>query len=546
MAIRDSLVDYWNRIIGKRNAALPTERDDAGSPGDDIVRFTNFNEYTEMLFGVFPDPDEVLEKANLDASEYRKTLIDSHVAGALMQRKSRTKLSELRWEAGTDEDGKTPKEAEDALSVVRKQFDGIKRGRGLKPIINEILEAPYYGAAYEELFWNRLPANPDERPAGEIVLTNIMGKPFEWFSYTPDGELRIKTDLSSAYPRLRKIPENKILAVVKDGTYQNPYGDRVVKRVWWPYMFKKGGLRFWTEFIEKYGMPFLWGHLDERKSRQDFDDFYNGLVAMVRNGVLVTQDSASGTNKVEVVETKSRGSSTDAHSTYKNAMNIEISKAILGETLTIENSESGSQAATKYHSEQLEDLQDEDAAMVEEAFTRIASIITKLNFGPDVPSPVAYLVNEREQEERDQKVIERDSKLRKDIGVKFTKKYISDTYSLEEDDFEIGEPQTSGGGDDLFSDNASKIRDYATAEFPVQEGLDEFLDARLPQIKGITAPLAREIKRIMATSKNYDEFFVNMVQIQDKVNNGLFANVFGEVLQVYDIVGTWAVDNDKV
>jgi len=526
-----------------------------------VVTHQDFQVLTNLFMEAMPDPDEVLKAAGLTAQAYRVTLVDSHVAGALAQRKSRTKLSELKWEPGKNPDGTIPREAEAALETVRRQFDGIAGNRGIRPVINEILDAPFFGMQPLELFWNKLPTAAD-RPDGEVVLENILGKPFEWFAYDKKGNLKIKKQLTTTLTQLRPIPPNRYINVVNDGTYANPYGDRAVKRVYWPYLFKKGGFRFWSEFLEKYGMPFIWGHLDTKKSSMDFDTFYEKLVAMVRNGVIVTQDESPDGNRIEVVEAKGRASSSDAYKGFKNAMNIEISKAILGETLTIENSETGSQAATKIHEDQLRDLQDMDKGLSEETFNKISRLITDLNHGKDVPAPTAWLINEREQEERDNKIVERDSKLTEKLGVKFTKEYVRKTYSLDEKDFELGSPapktpapgQTPGqggssnapdaggqGDEEAKGKSRQQFLEYQeegqAIRMPVQEALDKYLRERLTATHGITDPAADKIAEIVKTSRNFNELFERMAAMRDEINNAKFGEVFTEILTVHELAG---------
>jgi len=247
----DGLGDFLLRL--RNRASLFFFRSaQVGEPGVSIakghtVRHVDFETTLNLIFESLPDPDEVLRKAGLNAGvAYRELLVDAHVAGAIMQRKSRNKLAEIIWLPGKMPDSSIPATAEGAKTMVETQWNNIKRKRN---VINEILMAPFFGATYLDMFWNFLPTG-DERPAGEVILTDIIGKPFEWFGYDKDNHLGIKSTVISQDFRILPIAENKILPIVNDGTYQNPYGDRSAKRVFWPTQFKKGGFRFWTEFID--------------------------------------------------------------------------------------------------------------------------------------------------------------------------------------------------------------------------------------------------------------------------------------------------------
>lgn len=566
------LVDFYQRIASRRG----TNRSRANTRSKSIADIRDFDALSSLMFDLMPDPDEVLKKAGLNASVYRDCLTDAHVSGSLMQRKSKTKLMELQIVAGDPKDAKSKA----ARDMVEQQ---IKKMNRVPNVINEMLEAPFFGAAHFELVWSREPMTTD-KPSGEIVLQNIVGKPFEWFVWDLDGVLKIRSDMmmgGNTPMSAEDIPVNKVYSVVKDGTYLNPYGDRIAKRVYWPYLFKKGGLRFWTEFIEKYGSPFIFGKADPAKNSSEVEDFFNALVDMVRNGVVVTQ-AGSQKDEIEVIESKDKSASTDAYKSYKNAMNIEISKSVLGETLTIENSETGSQAATETHLSVLESLQAEDRQMVENGFNGIFKIMTVLNFGEEVEAPRALLVDRANLNE---KLAARDSILCEKLSVKFSKGYISKTYNIDEEDFEISEPvappavpgmkdpngetmpakdgtkppkketgaaqdETNSGGGSGDQSNPDKSPTFAertlkAENLKISDAINAYVEDSLKRFEKLTEPLRLKVAEIIKTSKNFEEFSAAMVTIQSDFDEGLFAHVFQESLAVAELVGEWAVTHDR-
>jgi phage gp29-like protein len=563
-----NLADFFKSLLNR----LPSFSRDKSTVGTfagdkDFVTIDDFfTDYLQLAINAMPDPDEVLKKAGYTSVVYRDTLVDAHVAGSLMQRKSRVKRMVLQWTSGADP--KVPDaKADAARDLVKAQFDAIER---LEEVKSEILDAPFFGMTPLELFFDRLPTG-EGRPNGEIKLTNIKGKPFEWFGFDKEGNLKLKSDLTSSAYYLRDLPPNKFVVVVNDGTYLNPYGDRAVKRVFWAYQFKKGGFRFWAEFIEKYGMPFLHGKMDSRASNEDLQKFNDDLVLMVRNGVITSRGEGAKT-AVEVVEAGGKGASTDTYSRYKNALNIEISKAILGETLTIENSESGSQAATSIHSDMLDILQDSDKTMTERGFNKIARILTDLNFGKDVISPKAKLSDPKEIS---LKLIERDSKLRKDLGVLFSKEYISRNYNIDGDEFEIGSPvvgpgeggasgagageSPGAGGNGLSTkktasptEDADKIApsktsgtekdepNFSERDGKVSDAVIQFMETQLKAVEGITNAQAAEVLKILQESTDYSDFMAKMVEVKDHYSEDLFVNTFNNALNVAELVGQWS------
>jgi phage gp29-like protein len=539
MSLNSSLLDYWNKLTSRisarstntNNTQLEKEQD--APENKHFADARNFEQITGIMLDTMPDPDEVLKKAGLSPLVYRDVLTDAHVAGCLLQRKSRTKRMNWLFKAGNADNPKSVKAAEE----IEAMFKAIKR---MPEVVNEILEAPLFGATYLELFWDRDMISPS-KPTGAINLKNIMAKPYEWFEWSDRQQLKLKNDFLMFGSGV-SVPDYKIYPCVKDSTYINPYGDRNIKRVYWPYLFKKGGFRFWTEFIEKFGSPFLHGQADPSKSASEVSDLFNNLVNMVRAGVIVTQNGSTK-DTINVIESGSKSGSTDTFSKYKNALNIEISKAILGETLTIENSESGSQAATVTHSEVLEILQDEDRAMVESALSGIAEWVCKLNFGEGVESPKAVLIDPKELSEN---IAKRDSILVKDLGVKFTPEYISRTYRLQEGDFTIPEVKQVISSTNNLNLKGKDFSETERAEdFSLQDSLDLYIQETVSQFKDMTKPLQHKISTAIKTSTDFSDFSVKMNELVEQMEPSMYAKVFQTALGVAELAGEWGVNTDR-
>ncbi len=54
--------------------------------------------------------------------------------------------------------------------------------------------------------------------------------------------------------RVEDLPDRKFI-VFTYGSSDNPYGNGLGQKLWWPMWFKKNGIKFWLVFLEKYGMP---------------------------------------------------------------------------------------------------------------------------------------------------------------------------------------------------------------------------------------------------------------------------------------------------
>ena len=129
-----------------------------------------------------------------------------------------------------------------------------------------------------------------------------------------------------------------------------------------------------------------------------------------------------------------KSSSADVFQSLIDAMNAEISKAILGQTLTTEIGSTGSYAASQTHMSVRQDIIDSDKKIVEKTINQLIKWIYELNFpNQDIPQFEMY-----EIEDVDLTLAQRD-KVLVDCGVKFTKKYFIKNYGFDEEDIEIAD-----------------------------------------------------------------------------------------------------------
>lgn len=360
------------------------------------------------LANILPDPDIVLRKQGKDMKIYKELLCDSHVFACVQSRKSGVLSMEWEINRGLDKD--------ENAELIEKLLNKLD----IHKLISDILEATQYGFQPLEIMWKRT-------KNGQILPEKIVAKPAEWFCFDDDNNLKFRTK-ENYYGEL--VPEKKFLLVQNNPTYNNPYGERTLSRVFWPVTFKKGGMKFWVVFTEKYGMPHLIGKHPRGSTKEETNSLADMLESMVQDAIAVIPDDSS----VEIQEAN-KTSSADIYEKLIDKMNSEISKAILGQTLTTEIGSTGSYAASNTHMEVRKDIVDSDKKLVESAINQLIQWIYEINFSSASEVPVFELY---EPEDVDLTLAQRD-KILYDTGVNFTKEYFIKNYGLEEEDFEIRE-----------------------------------------------------------------------------------------------------------
>lgn len=349
-----------------------------------------------------PNPDPVLKKMGRDISAYREVLADSHVAGCVRRRKAAVKG--LEWRI-------TPTGREDVDEQLEAIFDALP----LHQIISQILNATLFGYQALEVVWRYA--------EGIWQPLDIQGKPPEWFVFDEDNCLKLRT---KANPVGVALPEKKFLLATQDATYENPYGQGDLSKCFWAATFKKGGFKFWLEFTEKYGSPWLVGKHPRTASPVETEDLLDSLEQMLGTAVAAIPDDSS----INLLESASKGGSSQVFDDFLRYCKSEISVAILGQDQTTEADSNRASATAGL--EVLEDIRDDDARLVESVFNQLLNWLCELNFNVEqLPKFELF-----EQESVDKLQAERDEILSR-VGVKFTQQYLQRTYNFEEGDIEL-------------------------------------------------------------------------------------------------------------
>jgi phage gp29-like protein len=375
------------------------------------------SELWTRLLDVVPNPDKVLQNKESTINDlYNPLLIDAHVSSCVQSRKSAV----LSMEWGIDIGKKETPETE----FIKKIFYGDKElfleGYNIPRQIDEMLDASAYGFKPMEVLW---------RYVGEyLVATDIAGRPQDWFGFDPFGLLKFKGEygLGTSELMLRK----KFLIIRQNSTSQNPYGSGYLSKCYWPATFKKGGFMFWTKFAEKYGAPFLWAKLGQSANQDDAIKLKTAMTSLINGGVLVLDTDTEGINHIQA----GSASSADIYKNLIHFLNAEISKAILSQTLTTEQGDTGSYSMSKTHLEVMQNVVDADKRMIEFYYNQLIKWIIDFNFA----SPEHYPAFSLEYKEDINEMLERDIKILQSGQVRFTdqrwRKY------LDEGDYELTDP----------------------------------------------------------------------------------------------------------
>ncbi|ATF75296.1 DUF935 domain-containing protein [Pasteurella multocida] len=349
-----------------------------------------------------PNPDPVLKKMGKDISAYREILSDSHVGGCVRRRKAAIKG--LEWRITPTGNAKTDE-------ILTALFDRLP----VSQITNQILDATLFGYQALEVMW--------ESQDGLLLPVAVVGKPQEWFVFDDENRLMLRTKDNRNGDL---VPEKKFLLATQQADYINPYGRADLAMCFWAATFKKGGFKFWLEFAEKYGTPWLVGKYPRNAQVHEIEELLTSMEAMLGTAVAAIPEDSS----ISMLESASKSGSSQVFNDFLRYCKSEIAIALLGQNQTTEAD--ANRASATAGLEVTRDIRDDDASLVESVFNQLLAWVCELNFSTEtLPTFELY-----EQESIDKLQAERDGLLA-NLGVQFTEQYLMRTYGFEEGDIVV-------------------------------------------------------------------------------------------------------------
>jgi phage gp29-like protein len=458
-----------------------------------IATRANSAQFFSALGMMLPNPDTVLRAIGRDITVYRELRADPQIGGNIKRRKGAVQAME--W--GVD-DGRAKK---GSAQFVLDIFADME----MDNIFSEILDTPLYGYQPLEVMWVNV--------GSKIVPGQIIGKPPEWFLFDTENQFRLRTRSNPVYGEI--VSERKFLLPRQDATYDNPYGLSDLSMCFWPTTFKKGGLKFWVTFAEKYGMPWVIGKHPRNTKADETDELLQQLSDMIQDAVAVIPDDSS----IEIIEAGGKGASADVYEQLLMFCRSEVNYAMLGQNQTSEAS--SNRASAQAGLEVTKDIRDADAKIVTKTMNLLIKWIWELNS------------NDSEQKEVDEVRAKRDKTLT-DAGVKFSSSYFKRAYGLQEGD--IVETLTPAVNAVAFSESSDA--------FPDQDALDAALIALADnQMQDQVSTILKPLVQLINDSADYPEAMGKLAALFPKLDTASLEETLTRAMFVSELWG-YANGND--
>ncbi|WP_310649426.1 DUF935 family protein [Thermomonas sp. S9] len=238
--------------------------------------------------------------------------------------------------------------------------------------------------------WTRWPrAMPWPRSSGETAggvwyPREIVPREAHWFAFDRDtGRLLRLVDGSAEGAG---IPPYRMIVHAPPLSAGIPLLGGVARSALWAWVFKSYAMRDWARFCELFGQPIRVGKYHQGASPDDVAVLKQAAFSLGSDAAAVIPQEMA----LELIESGSKSASADLYHTLIDYLDRQVSKAVLGQTMTTDDGSSLAQA--RVHAEVRADILRADARAMAATLTRdLIAPIVRLNVGEDAPLPILTL-----------------------------------------------------------------------------------------------------------------------------------------------------------
>lgn len=330
----------------------------------------------ERLAAIFEEADagDPARQAELFEEMEEK---DAHLYSVLQTRK--LALAGLDWEVspapGSEGDIRAAMFVREAITLIDNWDEALL----------DLLDAIGKGFAVSEIMW--------EVAGGKALIKELRRRPQSGFKFIQgDASPRLATEDPQGVPlRPDKFVVHKYMA-----TGGLPSRGGVLRPCAYMYLFKNYAVKDWLIFGERYAMPMRVGKFRPQATDAEKRVLRNAVFNLGSDAAAVISDSTV----IELVESAAKAPSAAIYERLVSFADSAMSKAVLGQTLTVEQA-GGTYATAKVHQTVRKDILEADSKALAKTIERqIIRPLAIFNFGPNVPVPVFKFHHEEAEDLR--------------------------------------------------------------------------------------------------------------------------------------------------
>lgn len=471
----------------------------------------------ERLANIFKEADAGYVYRQMELFEEMEEK-DTHLFSVLQTRKNAVMGLDFDVMPYSDD----PKDKQIA-EFVTECFDNIT---SLEDIFLDLLDAIGKGFSTSEIMW--------AMDGDNVVVDNILWRHQKNFFYDTDDILKVRTDDNTAGI---EIPANKFIIHRYKARSGHPTRAGILRVCAWMYLFKNYDVKDWVAFAEVYGMPLRLGKYGPNTSEPDKKSLMEALVMLGSDAAGIISDTTS----IEFHEAN-KSSSQDIYEALANFCNKEMSKAILGQTLTTEIGSSGSYAASKTQDGVRQDLKEADCKALARTLQRdLIRPLCFFNFNEDRKLP--WIKFHYEEPEDLKSVADTYSVLIKDVHLPVSTDYLYEKFGIPKpqanQEVVKGDVPPVMQQQTPFKNDTSivKLKDDAANNIDYQKTIDNLADNATSQSIPMFKKMFEPILKLMDKVGSLEELKQKLPEIYPEMDTSELEDLVGKTMFMADLIG---------
>lgn len=427
---------------------------------------------------------------------------DPHYAAVLGTRKRAVSGLPVGVEAASDE----PRDIELA-DAVRELTEAPEFG----DLLDDLLDALGKGFSVAEPIW--------QLEGGQLWPVRYEWRDPRWFQFdkTTGRTLLIREEGGDG----REIPPGKLIVHqprLKSGL---PIRGGVARLVAVSFMCKAYGVKDWMRYAELFGMPLRIGRYGPGAKPDDIAVLRRAVAQLAADAAAILPEGM----KIDFQEIANAAGGAELFERLAEWLDKQISKAVLGQTMTTDDGSSQSQA--NVHNDVRIDILKADAKQLAATLNRdLVRVFVDLNFGPQERYPrIVLQVNEPE----DLKALADALTPFIDRGLAVEQSVILDRFGLPApaEGAELLRPQSGQSAPPAVGLNSEQAcrcvqcgnqRKALNAEQP-RDALDELADEAAAEWQPVLRPLLDPLQQLAEQAEDFDEFRARLPELLEQMDD---------------------------
>ncbi len=323
------------------------------------------------------DSGNIRQRVDL-ANEARQK--DGHLHSCLRTREIALTAVPLTFPPHETADGVSEADSEIAAFVTETIAAAVGNGqewRSIDDLISHLSGGIYHGFAVAETSW---------RKEGKLIVPDgwALKKQRRFAFRRSDGRL-VWSDYNGSTQGTDLMAEHpgQFVQHMPREMGGDPRREGLSTLLVWAALFRNWATADWLKLAELAWKPWRLGKLDDKADEEDEQGLINVLQSLTTDGVGILNQR----QELQLEWPEGGRGESSSHEALCKFMGAEMSKAIIGQTLTTEAGERGARSLGEVHDRVRRDLRDYDAKGVSATLRRdIVAPLVWMNFG-NVPVP---------------------------------------------------------------------------------------------------------------------------------------------------------------